>query len=193
MFTTILINLPKTLHVTNDQFIAFVHANPDLKLERTATGELIVISPTGSESGNHNSELTTDVTLWNRQAQLGKVFDSSTGFRLPNGATRSPDVAWVKQERWETLTPDQRQGFAPLCPDFVIELISKADDVATLRDKMQEYVNNGCRLGWLIIPQTQTVEIYRQGQAVETVSFSTKLSGESVLPGFELDLQSLFA
>ncbi|MGK7890674.1 MAG: Uma2 family endonuclease [Leptolyngbyaceae cyanobacterium] len=193
MPTTIPVNLPKTLHVTDDQFIAFVQANPDLKLERTATGELIVISPTGSESGNRNSELTTDVTLWNRQTRLGKVFDSSTGFRLPNGATRSPDVAWVKQERWESLTPEQRQGFAPLCPDFVIELMSKTDDVATLREKMQEYMGNGCQLGWLIMPQTQTVEIYRQGQASKTVPFTTKLSGENILPGFELELQIIFS
>lgn len=193
MLTTIPVHLPKTLHVTDDQFIAFVQANPDLKLERTATGELVVMSPTGSESGNRNSELTADVTLWNRQARLGKVFDSSTGFRLPNGATRSPDVAWVKQECWDALTPEQRQGFAPLCPDFVIELMSKTDEVAILQDKMQEYMENGCRLGWLIMPQTQTVAIYRQGLESETISFTQKLSGESILPGFELDLQALFA
>jgi len=193
MLTTIPVHLPKTLHVTDDQFIAFVQANPDLKLERTATGELIVMSPTGSESGNRNSELTADVTLWNRQARLGKVFDSSTGFRLPNGATRAPDVAWVKQECWDALTPEQRQGFAPLCPDFVIELMSKTDEVAILQDKMQEYMENGCRLGWLIMPQTQTVAIYRQGLESETISFTQKLSGESILPGFELDLQALFA
>lgn len=191
MPSTVAVTLPKTLRVSEDQFRAIVQANPDLRLELTATGELIAMSPTGSESGSYNSELTADVTLWNRRAGLGKVFDSSSGFRLPNGAIRSPDVAWVALERWTALSPDQRQGFAPLCPDFVIELLSATDDVATLQAKMQEYLDNGCRLGWLVNPKTRTVEVYRPDATPETVPFTVTLSGESVLPGFELNLHTL--
>lgn len=192
MLTSIPVQLPRTLRVTEAQFLEIVRANPELRLERQATGELIIMSPTGSESGHYNSELTTDVGLWNRQNSGGKVFDSSSGFRLPNGAIRSPDVAWVAQDRWEALTSEQRKGFAPLCPDFVIELLSATDDLVELQGKMQEYLDNGCRLGWLINPKARTVEIYRSQQAVEIVSFSTLLSGEAVLPGFQLNLQLLF-
>jgi Uma2 family endonuclease len=191
MSATVAVHLPQTLRVSEDQFRAIVQANPDLRLELTATGELIAMSPTGSESGSYNSELTADVTLWNRRTGLGKVFDSSSGFRLPNGAIRSPDVAWVAMERWMALSPDQRQGFAPLCPDFVIELLSATDDVATLQAKMQEYLDNGGRLGWLVNPKTCTVEVYRPDVAPETVAFTATLSGESVLPGFELNLHTL--
>lgn len=193
MVTSIPVHIPESLHVTDDQFLEFVKANPELRLERAATGELIAMSPTGSESGNYNSELTVDVGLWNRQHPTGKVFDSSSGFRLPNGAIRSPDVAWVEQSRWEALTPEQRKGFAPLCPDFVIELLSETDDLTALQSKMQEYLDNGCRLGWLINPRARTVEIYRPQRSPEVVEFRTPLSGEAVLPGFEIDLESLFS
>lgn len=191
MLATVAVNLPKTLRVSEEQFGAIVQANPDLRLELTATGEVIAMSPTGSESGSYNSELTADVALWNRRSKLGKVFDSSSGFRLPNGAVRSPDVAWVAMERWAALSPGERQGFAPLCPDFVIELLSATDDVATLQAKMQEYMDNGCRLGWLVNPKTRTVAVYRPDAAPETMPFTATLSGESVLPGFELNLHSL--
>ncbi|MFH7244034.1 MAG: Uma2 family endonuclease [Spirulina sp.] len=191
MPATVAVTLPKTLRISEEQFRAIVQANPDLRLELTATGELIAMAPTGSESGSYNSELTADVTLWNRRTGLGKAFDSSSGFRLPNGAIRSPDVAWVALERWTSLSPDQRQGFAPLCPDFVIELLSATDDVATLQAKMQEYLDNGCRLGWLVNPKTRTVEVYRPDVAPETVPFTATLSGEAVLPGFELNLHTL--
>jgi Uma2 family endonuclease len=180
------------LRVTDDQFLEIVKANPELRLERTAIGELIAMPPTGSESGNYNSELTIDVGLWNRQHPTGKVFDSSTGFRLPSGAIRSPDVAWVSQNRWDALTTEQRKGFAPLCPDFVIELLSETDDLAILQAKMQEYLDNGCQLGWLINPKNRTVEIYRSGRSPEVVSFNTPLSGEGILREFQLDLASLF-
>ncbi|MFQ3613236.1 MAG: Uma2 family endonuclease [Cyanobacteriota bacterium] len=145
--TTFPLQVPKTLRVSDDQFLEFVKANPELRLERTASGELVTMPPIGSQSGHYNSELTVDIGLWNRQRCSGKVFDSSTGFRLPNGAIRSPDVAWVAQGRWDALTPKQRQGFAPLCPDFVIELVSPSDDLATVQAKMLEYQDNGCRLG----------------------------------------------
>ncbi|MGF1601507.1 MAG: Uma2 family endonuclease [Thermosynechococcaceae cyanobacterium] len=192
MVSSLPIRIPQALQVTDEQFSAFVAANPDLRLERTATGELIIMPPTGSESGNYNFELNTDLGIWNRQARLGKAFDSSTGFRLPNGATRSPDSAWIINERWNKLTPQQRRGFAPICPDFVLELASETDSADTLRQKMQEYIENGCRLGWLIIPKTQQVEIFRSGQMPELLQSPEMLSGEAVLPGFVLNLQLIF-
>ncbi|HSM84017.1 MAG TPA: Uma2 family endonuclease [Nodosilinea sp.] len=193
MTTTLAINLPHALRVSDEQFLQFVQANPDLRLERAATGELTLMAPTGSESGSYNFELGIDLGNWNRQSKLGKAFDSSSGFRLPNGAIRSPDVAWVALERWNALPPDQRQGFAPLCPDFVVELRSPTDDLANLQAKMREYLDNGCKLGWLIDPQRRLVEIYCPGQAVESLPFSATLAGGSVLPGFALDLQSIFS
>lgn len=186
------VNIPPKLKVTDEQFLEFVKANPELRLERAATGELIAMPPTGSESGHYNSELNTDIGIWNRQQPSGKVFDSSSGFRLPNGAIRSPDVAWVSHDRWNRLTPDQRKGFAPLCPDFVIELASESDEWEALQAKMAEYIANGCQLGWLIQPKTQIVEIYRPNQAPQTQPFSTPLSGEAVLPGLILNLQMIF-
>ncbi|MGF1496592.1 MAG: Uma2 family endonuclease [Elainellaceae cyanobacterium] len=186
MLTTVPVNIPKTLRITDEQFLEFIKANPELRLERAATGELIAMPPTVSESGSHNSELIADVALWNRQARLGRVFDSSSSFRLPNGAIRSPDVAWVERARWDALTSEQQQGFAPLCPDFVIELMSKTDTLENIQQKMAEYLENGCRLGWFINPNTRTVEIYRPERAVKTLSFDQRLSGEDVLPGFEL-------
>lgn len=193
MVTALPINLPQTLRVSDEQFLQFVQANPELRLERTAAGELIIMAPAGSESSSYNSELTTDVTLWNRKQALGKVFDSSSGFRLPNGAIRAPDVAWIEQSRWQELSAEQRKGFAPICPDFVIELASETDPVQTLQIKMQEYLENGCLLGWLIIPRTRTVEIYRPNQETEQVSFEIPLSGEAVLPELVVDLKTIFA
>lgn len=192
MMVNVPIQIPNTLRVTDEQFLELVKANPDVQMERTAAGELIIMSPTGSEGGNYNAELTTDFGIWNRQAKLGKIFDSSTGFKLPNGATRSPDTAWVKQERWNALTPEQRKGFAPICPDFVLELASETDDIEILRAKMQEYLDNGCSLGWLIDPKTRTVEIYRPGKAVAVLDNPDCLSGEPILPGFSLALDTLF-
>lgn len=190
--SSVAVKVPPQLKVTEEQFTQLSQANPDLRMERTAQGELIVMAPTGSESGHYNAELTTEFTLWNRQNRLGKVFDSSTGFKLPNGATRAPDTAWVRQDRWNALTPEQRQGFAPLCPDFVLELASKTDDLDILRAKMQEYIENGCQLGWLISPKTRQVEVYRPNQAVEVLQAPATLSGEAILPGFNLNLNAIF-
>ncbi len=186
------VKVPSKLLVNHEQFQQFVHANPDLRLERAKDGQLIVMAPTGSESGHYNFELAIDFGNWNRQNLAGKAFDSSSGFRLPNGAIRSPDIAWVACDRWEALTPDQRKGFAPICPDFVIELASETDTFEVLQAKMQEYIENGCRLGWLINPKNKAVEVYRPYQSVEIVSFSTPLSGEDVLSGLAIDLQSIF-
>lgn len=188
------VNIPPTLTltVTHEQFVQLAIANRDLQLERTATGELIVMPLTGSDTGNRNSDIAGQLWLWNRQTRLGKTFDSSTGFHLPNGADRSPDAAWVSQERWDALTPEQRKGFAPLCPDFVLELRSESDNIELLRAKMKEYMENKARLGWLIDRKNKKVELYRQGQKVEVLDRPLTLSGENVLPGFVLDLTEMW-
>ncbi len=192
MNAVIPIQIPPTLRCTEAQFTELAKYNPDLRWELTAQGEVIVMPPTGSETGNYNLGLGTDIELWNRQQKAGKTFDSSTGFKLPNGAIRSPDVAWIAQARWEQLSPEQRRTFAPICPDFVLELVSPADDLATLKAKMQEYLENGCRLGWLVNPETRSVTIYRPNVPPETVTFDVVLSGEEVLPGLTLDLRHIF-
>lgn len=183
----IILNL-KTVNLSDDQFYQLCQINENWRLEETAQGELIIMPPVGGVSGNRESDLTADVVIWNRQTQLGKVFSSSTIFILPQGGKRSPDVAWVENARWESLTQEQQEKFVPLCPDFVIELRSRTDPLKQLQDKMQEYLNSGLKLGWLINPQTQQVEIYRPSQPVETVQLPTRLSGENILPGFTLDL-----
>jgi len=189
---TLTLNIPSVLKLTNEQFEQLAAANRDLRLELTARGELIIMPPTGGETGDRNFELDGQLWYWNRQNRLGKAFDSSTGFRLPNGTTRSPDVAWIAIERWEALTPVQRKKFLPLCPDFAVELVSETDDLEETRSKMQEYVDNGLRLGWLINPRTREVEIYRPNQEVEVLRSPVTLSGEEVLPGFVLDLRPIF-
>ena len=192
---TLLIELPKTigLCVSPEQFTALAAVNRDLKLERTAQGELIVNPPTGWETGEYNCSITGELYLWWRNSgESGKVFDSSTGFILPNGATRSPDASWVSQSRWDGLTPQQKGTFANICPDFVVELRSSSDRVEPLQDKMREYIDNGAKLGWLLNPQHRIVEIYRGGLAVEVLENPVELSGEKVLPGFVLNLRRVW-
>lgn len=182
------------LQVTPAQFAALVVANRDLRLERTATGHLIVNPPTGGETGRRNFNLTAQLGMWfEANESLGIAFDSSTGFELPNGANRSPDAAWVRQDRWTALSADQREGFVPLCPDFVIELRSKTDKLKVLQAKIQEYLDNGTQLGWLIDPTHEQVAVYRAGQAVEVLKRPMTLSGEAVLPGFTLSLKRIWA
>jgi Uma2 family endonuclease len=158
-------------------------------LERNAKGEIIIMPPTGGETGKRNAEFTADFVIWNRKYQLGEVFDSSTCFKLPNGANRSPDVAWIKKDRWDALTPEQQKKFPPIAPDFVLELMSPSDELKDTQAKMQEYIDNQVKLGWLINPQARQVEIYRQNQPMEILDSPTELSGEDILPGFILDLQ----
>ncbi len=194
---TITLNIPSTVALTDEQFYHLCMANEEWRMELTAEGELMIMPPTGGESGIRNSDLNLQVGWWNRQTRLGFVFDSSTIFQLPNGAKRSPDVSLVIRERWEALSPEDRRRFPPLCPDFVIELRSETDSLPKLQSKMLDYLVNGLRLGWLIDPQTPLVEIYRSNQDVETLTFSAEqalpsLSGESVLPGFILDLTPIF-
>ena len=193
-YTVIPVNFPSTLMltVTQEQFLQLAQVNQDLQLEKTANGELIVIPPTGSETGNRNLDIEGQLWLWNRQTKLGKAFNSSTGFHLPNGANRSPDASWIKQERWDALTPEQRESFAPICPDFVVELRSKSDPLESLRTKMQEYLENGTRLGWLIDRKNRTVEVYRKNQDTEILNHPKTVSGEDILPGFVLDLTEVW-
>ncbi len=189
------IELPSmiALHVTQEQFEALAVANQDLRLERTAEGELIVNPPTGGESGKRNLNISTQLGNWfEANEELGEAFDSSTGFRLPSGADRSPDASWVSRERWQALTSQQRRGFVPLVPDFVIELRSESDSLPKLQAKMQEYIDNGAQLGWLIDPQNRRVEIYRQGEEVKVLENPSELSGEDVLPGFIIYLRRLW-
>lgn len=186
---------PLKLHMelTDEQFFLLCQHNRDLQFERTAKGEILIMPPTGGETGNRNFEITVQLGIWNKQSNLGKGFDSSTGFKLPNGANRSPDVAWVRLERWEALTPEQREKFVPLCPDFVVELLSPTDSLKETQAKMQEYIDNGTKLGWLIDRKNQRVEIYRSHRNVEIVENPTTLSGEDVLPGFVLDLGTILS
>ena len=181
--------IPHTLKVTQEQFEELAAANRDVRLERTAIGELIIMPPTGGITGKRNIDIEGQLWFWNRQTKLGVAFNSSTAFRLPNGADRSPDASWVSQERWDTLTPEQQESFPPLCPDFAIELRSKSDNMEPLRKKMQEYLDNGLRLGWLIDAKNKRVEIYRPNREVEVLESPNSLSGEDVLPEFVLDLQ----
>ena len=190
--TAVTVNLNSIIKLTDDQFYQLCRDNPDVKFERNANGEIVIMSPTGGETGKYNIEIAADFVIWNRQTQLGVCFDSSTCFKLPNGADRSPDVSWIKQERWDTLTPEQKEKFPPIAPDFVLEIMSPTDTLKKTQEKMQEYMNNGIKLGWLIAPKTRRVEIYRPGQAVEVLQSPTALSGEDILPGFILNLESIW-
>ncbi len=187
--TAITINFNNVVKLSDDQFYQLCRDNPDVKFERNESGELIVMSPTGGETGKSNAKLTTRFVLWNEETKLGEVFDSSTCFKLPNGSDRSPDVSWIKLERWNALKPEQREKFPPIAPDFVLELMSPSDSLRETQAKMQEYMNAGVKLGWLIDRKTRHVEIYRQGQSKEVLESPTSLSGEDILPGFILDLQ----
>ncbi|AFZ36042.1 protein of unknown function DUF820 [Stanieria cyanosphaera PCC 7437] len=185
--TAVILNLDK-VGLTDEQFYILCQVNQNWNLERTAKGELVIMPPVGGESGQREADLITDLNLWNRQTQLGVVFSSSTIFSLPNGGDRSPDAAWIKNDRWNALTDKQKKGFPPICPDFVIELRSQSDALQSLQVKMQEYLNSGLSLGWLIDPQNNQVFIYRLNQAVEIVQLPAKLLGENILPGFVLNL-----
>ncbi|NJK27528.1 MAG: Uma2 family endonuclease [Coleofasciculaceae cyanobacterium SM2_3_26] len=186
--TAVVLNL-QNVGLTDEQFYQLCMVNDRWRFEQTAAGELIVMPPVGGRSGNREADSIGQLWLWNREAQLGKVFSSSTIFRLPNGGKRSPDAAWVRQDRWDALSPEDQEKFPPLCPDFVMELRSRTDDWLQLQAKMQEYLDAGLQLGWLIDPQIQRVEIYRPSQPVEARSLPATLSGETVLPGFSMTLK----
>lgn len=183
--------LQLTIQLTDEQFFQLCQNNRDLRFERTEAGELIIMPPTGSDTGRRCIKIAAQLENWSSQNNLGVAFGSSTGFKLPNGADRSPDASWVKRERWEALTPEQQEIFAPLCPDFVVELRSPSDSLEKVRSKMQEYMENGATLGWLSNPKNKQVEIYRHNQDVEILESPTTLSGENLLPGFVLSLEQI--
>ena len=186
------VKFPEQLKLTDEEFFAFCQENRHLRMEKTSNGEILIMEPTGGETGRTNFSIVTKLGIWNEQFQLGEAFDSSTGFALPNGATRSPDAAWVLQARWDALSTEEKKKFPPLCPDFVIELLSESDPLKQTQDKMQEWLDNGCRLGWLLDPTRKQVFVYRPGKAPEHLAgFKQQLSGEDVLPGFVLDLKQL--
>jgi Uma2 family endonuclease len=184
--------LELTIELTDEQFFQLCQENRDFRFERTSSGGLIIMSPTGSETGRRNSDLNFQLETWSRQNNLGVVFDSSTGFKLPDGSDISPDIAWIRRDRWEALTPAEKEKFAPICPDFVVELRSTTDSLEKLRAKMRLYVKNGVRLGWLLDRKNRQVEISRQGREVEILDAPQTVSGEDVLPGFVLDLTDIF-
>ncbi len=174
--------------ITDEMFFDLCQTNSELRMERDQHGNIIIMSPTGSSTGNYNAEIVFEITLWNRDTAMGYAFDSSTGYTLPNGAVRSPDVSWIVKERWESLSESQQDVFAPICPDFVVEIRSKTDRLATLKDKMEEYRTNGCRLGWLIDRKGKAVYIYRADGSIEMVTGEpATLSGEEVLPGLTVE------
>ncbi len=190
--TAIILNLNSIVRLTDNQFYQLCRDNPEVKFERNTNGELIVMSPTGGETGKRNALMIADFVIWNRQTKLGEVFDSSTCFKLPNDANRSPDVSWVKKERWDALSPEQREKFPEIAPDFVLELMSPTDSLRETQEKMQEYMDNGVKLGWLINRKTRRVEIYRPGQQPFVLESPRTLQGEDIIPGFILDLQPVW-
>ncbi|HAN73571.1 MAG TPA: hypothetical protein DCQ51_14365 [Planktothrix sp. UBA8407] len=190
--TPLILNNPETAPITDEQFYQLCVANRELKLERTAKGDLIIMPPTGGTTGNRNFKLAQQLANWTDTDGTGIGFDSSTCFKLPKGADFSPDAAWIPLAKWHLLTPEQQEKFPPICPDFIIELRSPSDSLKPLQDKMQEYIDNGSRLGWLINPKNRQVEIYRQGKEKEILENPTTLSGEDVLPEFVLNLQLIW-
>ncbi|MFM6089630.1 MAG: Uma2 family endonuclease [Dolichospermum sp.] len=182
------VNLESVIEMTDEQFFKLCQNNRDLRFERNANGELIIMPPTGGETGNRNGRITQQLMNWTDADGTGIAFDSSTCFKLPNGADRSPDAAWIKLERWDALSDEEKQKFPPICPDFVIELLSPSDSLKTTQEKMQEYIANGVRLGILINRKSRQVEIYRPGKEVEVLESPATVSGEDVLKGFVLNL-----
>jgi Uma2 family endonuclease len=187
--TAITVNFNEIINLSDEQFYQLCRNNPDVKFERNVKREIVIMSPTGGETGNRNIEIAADFVIWNRQAKLGILFDSSTCFQLPNGANRSPDVSWIRKDRWDALTAEQQEKFPPIAPDFVLELMSPTDSLRETQAKMQEYISNQVKLGWLINCKLRQVEIYRLGKPVEVLECPMQLLGEDILPGFILDLQ----
>lgn len=183
---------PLANKITVEHFEQLCRLNPELKLETNYQGELIIISPTGYETGMNNADLLIQLGIWNRQYQLGIVCDSSTGFILPNGAIRSPDVSWIAKERVAQFSKEEKTKFLPLTPDFALELMSPSDQLKTTQAKMSEYRDNGVKLAWLINPQQQQVEIYRSAKSVEVVNQPSFLSGEEILPGLIIELDFIW-
>jgi Uma2 family endonuclease len=184
---------PSRAPMTDKEFVAFCQQYEDCSVECTAEGEIIIMPPTYLITGEQNSEITAQLVIWAKKDKRGRVCDSSTGFRLPNGARRSPDASWIRKDRVAALPIQQRKGFLHLCPDFVIELRSATDRIRRLKAKMEEYIANGAELGWLIDPKERTVSIYRPGRAPESVIRPERISGEGPVAGFVLELADVWA
>lgn len=180
------------LDMDEEQFFEFCRLNREWRIERTADGDLEITPPTGGETGNRNLKIALQLGQWTERDGTGVAFDSSTGFVLPNGATRSPDASWVRRERLQTLSAEQKSKFPPLSPDFVVELRSPSDPLSTVEAKLREYIENGARLGWLIDPETRRAHIYRPNEPVQDLEDPDSLSGDPVLPGFVLDLKPIW-
>jgi Uma2 family endonuclease len=181
-----------SLHLTDDQFYQLCMDNGDLRFELTSRGELIIMPPTSSMTGWRNSQLHYQVAAWSRSNGTGLTFDSSAGFTLPNGAKRSPDTSWIRRKRWDALTTEEQEAFAPICPDFVVELRSPTDHLSTLQNKMVEYIENGAQLGWLLDPQSKSIHVYRPGQTEEKLDDPETVSADSILPGFVLQVREIW-
>ena len=192
MTTEMRINFKAISGLNDKEFYQICRDNSDVKFERNAVGEILVMSPTGGETGIRNSDIIWQFVSWNKTCNLGYCFDSSTCFKLPNGANRSPDVAFIVKERWESLSSKEREIFPPIAPDFILELMSPSDSLKETQDKMQEYLDNGVKLGWLINRKNRQVEIYRQGKEKQVLENPESISGEDILPGFSLNLQSIW-
>lgn len=180
------------LKLTGDTFYELVRQNSHMRLERTANGEVIIMPPTGGETGNRNHSVNGQFYNWTKKDGSGSAFDSSTGFKLPNGADRSPDASWVEKSRLAQLTLEEKKKFLPLCPDFAIELRSPSDDLETVKAKMEEYIACGLQLGWLIDPEEKTVYVYRPGAVVQKLENVNEISADPELPGFVLDLREIW-
>lgn len=184
---------PPRHRYTDEEFARLCAENPDLRIEMSSTGEVIIMAPVVSEGGKRNFSLTGRFWAWVEADGTGVGFDSSTGFTLPNGAKRSPDVSWIRRERWDALTDEQKNEFAPVCPDFVVELRSKSDRLSTLQEKMEEYLANGVQSGWLIDPLEKKVYIYRSDVEVEVIANPSEISGEGLLKGFVPNLDGILS
>lgn len=178
--------------MTDDQFFDFCQLNRHFRIERNQIGDLFIMSPTDSETGQRNFNLIGELGIWTKQDGTGVGFGSSGGFTLPNGAVRSPDAAWIKRTKWEIIPAEKRKKFAPICPEFVVELRSENDNLSTLKEKMQEYIDNGTQLAWLIDRKQRKVFIYRPNCGVEELNNPQTLTGEDILPGFVLDLSEIW-
>lgn len=190
--TAMVLKFHPVITMTDEQLFDFCQLNQDFRIERLATGEIVIMSPTGSETEQRNFDLIGQLWAWTKQDGTGVGFGSSGGFTLPNGAVRSPDAAWIKKTDWSAIPVEKRKKFAPICPEFVIELRSESDSLKDLKTKMEEYIKNGTRLGWLIDRTQHKVYIYRVNSSVEELDNPTTLSGEDILPGFVLDLSGIW-
>ncbi|WP_421871234.1 Uma2 family endonuclease [Marinoscillum sp.] len=185
------LSFPKNLQFTDDELFDFCQRNPDLNIERDHNNNILIMSPTGSLSGKFSSTLIIELGIWNKENHLGHVFDSSTGFSLPDGSMRSPDVSWVSNEKWDQLSLAEKKKFAPVCPEFVVEVMSPSDDLSELKDKMLMYLTNGAQLGWLFDIENEAVFVYTPNNQSSTVGYDHLLKADQTLPGFEFDLSLL--